>query len=155
MTYNTDGIDRFTIHKPGRDVHFNCSTNGLYVHDFTNRDITLVQTVQENLEGFSKREIEMANRAKKLYHVMAIPSLHDFKNLIVHNMIKNCPITIKDVDNCENIYGKDVAALKGKVTEHKPEIVRTDYVELPPAIYDNNKNIVLCAHIFFYKKFLS
>ena len=54
VTYESDGYDRFTVHKPDKLVHFNCSLNGLYYHYTTNPSITLVNTVNENLEGFSQ-----------------------------------------------------------------------------------------------------
>ena len=44
------------------------------------------------------------------------PSTEDFKAMIRLNLIKNCPVTIRDVEIAEDIYGKDVAALKVKTT---------------------------------------
>ena len=128
VTYDSDGQDRFTVHKPDKLVHFDCSKNGLYYHDTQDQNITLINTIEENLQGFSKHQIEQAKLARKLYHVMAIPSIHDFKELIKNNMLYNCPITIEDINNAEEIFGMSVASLKGKTTRAKPEIVTTtDY----------------------------
>ena len=110
VTYDSDGVDRFTIHKPNRLVHFNCSKNGLYYHDMDSRDITLVNTIEENTEGFSNRQIEQARKAKNLYNIMGLPSLRDFKGLIENNMINNCPITLEYVNNSIKIYGLSIAA---------------------------------------------
>ena len=48
VTYNssTDGV--FTVHKLGQQLHFVMHKDGLHYHDTRNREITLVQTVQEN-----------------------------------------------------------------------------------------------------------
>ena len=54
VTYDSNGADRLTVHKPGRQIHFNCSPSVLYFHDYTNRDVTLVNTVAENKESFSQ-----------------------------------------------------------------------------------------------------
>ena len=42
----------------------------------------LIQSVFENIEGFTKREVEAAKRAKKLYHSLSCPSIATIKNLI-------------------------------------------------------------------------
>ena len=57
VTYDssTDGV--FTVHKPGQQLHFVMHNNGLQYHDTINCEITLVQTVQENEEGYSQRQI--------------------------------------------------------------------------------------------------
>ena len=40
-----------------KEVLFNDSLNGIYYHDTEDRDLVLVNTVEENLEGFSRREL--------------------------------------------------------------------------------------------------
>ena len=54
VTYDssTDGV--FTIHKPGQQLHFVMHKDGLHYRDTRNREIALVQTVQENEEGYSQ-----------------------------------------------------------------------------------------------------
>ena len=51
LTYDisTDGV--FTLHKPGQLLHFVMHKDGLHYHYTRNREITLVQTVQENEKG--------------------------------------------------------------------------------------------------------
>ena len=60
------------------------------------------------------------------------------------NMIRNMPITIDDVNIAEQIFGPDVGSIKGKTTRHKPMPVVADYIEIPPEIYSNHQNIILC-----------
>ena len=54
VTYDssTDGV--FTVHKPGQQLYFVMHKDGLHCQDTRNRKITLVQTVQENEEGYSQ-----------------------------------------------------------------------------------------------------
>ena len=109
VTYDSEGEDRFIVHKPDKLVYFNCAPNGLYVHNMENREITLLNTIKENKEGFSKRQIERAKEARRLYHIMGLPSVYDFKQLVRFNMLYNCPVNIDDINNAQEIYGTDIA----------------------------------------------
>ena len=101
MTYNrsTDGV--FTVHKPGQQLHFVMQKDGLHYHNNRNREITLVQTVQENEEGYSQRQIQDAKKARNLYAKVGYPSARDFKNIISRNLILNFPVTASDVVRAE------------------------------------------------------
>ena len=63
VTYDssTDGV--FTVHKPGQLLHFVMHKDSLHYQDTRNREIALVQTVQENEEGYSQRQIQDAKKA--------------------------------------------------------------------------------------------
>ena len=61
----------FIVHKPEKEVWFKNSSNGLYYHDTRNRQISLINTVKENTQGMTKREVGDAKRAKELYMIMA------------------------------------------------------------------------------------
>ena len=101
--------------------------DGLHYHDTINREITLVQTVQENEEGYSQRQIQDAKKARDLYAKVGYPSTRDFKNIITKNLILNCPVTTSDVARADKIYGQDIHALKGKTTRTKPKPVVIDF----------------------------
>ena len=75
--------------------------------------------------------------------------MSDFKSLIKNNMILNCPVTVDDVDRANTIYGPNIATLKGKTTRTKFNPVVTDYVDVPQAVLDSNKDITLSADIPF------
>ena len=108
-----------------------------------------MNTVEKNMEGFTDRQIEMASKARRLQHIMGLPCIQDFKAMVQNNMIKNCPITLQDIATAEQVYGKSVGVIKGKVTRQKPEPVITDYVEVPKRILDLNKEITLSADIMY------
>ena len=69
-------------------------------------------------------------------------SKNDYKQLVANNMIRNCPITVKDIDIAEKVYGKSVGALKGKTVRFKPIPVVKDYVEVPPDIIKKNHSLL-------------
>ena len=64
-------------------------------------------------------------------------------------MIKNCPVTEEDVVIAEKIFGKDIAALKGKTTCTSPIPVTTDVVAIPKALKQQHCKIELCVDIMF------
>ena len=95
VTYDSEGKHCFTVHKPDELVHFNRAPNGLYYHDTLERDITLLNTVEDNKSKFSARQVQRAEVARKVYRMVGYPSIKDFKGMISHNLIANCPVTIK------------------------------------------------------------
>ena len=81
------------------------------------------------------------------------PSIANYKNAIQMNDIKNCPVTIDNVNILMKIYRtKNVPSLKGKSTHRTPPAATTDCIELPPELETNNKNIELTADLFCIQK---
>ena len=68
--------------------------------------------------------------ARKLYQIIGTPSIKDFKAIVQGNLIKNCPITIDDINLAEKIFGKDIPAIKGKTTRHTLKAVVTNIIEV-------------------------
>ena len=114
VTYDnsTDGV--FTVHKPGQQLHFVMHKEGLHYHNTRNREITLVQTAQENEKGYSQRQIQDAKKARGIYAKVGYPSAKDFKNIISKNLILNYPVTASNVVRSDKIYGQYIHALKVK-----------------------------------------
>ena len=79
VTYDSDENGTFTFHKPDAQLHFVIHQNGLHYHDTKNCEVTLIQTVQENEEGYSKRQIKDAQEARDLYAKVGYPSLYQKK----------------------------------------------------------------------------
>jgi hypothetical protein len=110
---------------------------------------TFVNTVTGNKEGFTQRQIRGAEAARTLYRTLSYPSTADFRWAVRSNQIKNCPITIQDVDTATAIWGKDIAALKGKTTRTASDhVVSDDLIKIPPDILKLHKDICLAVDIF-------
>ena len=79
-------------------------------------------------------------------------SIRDFIVIIKKNMINNCPVTFEDVMRPEIINGPSVQALKGKTVRKKPSPVVKDYVAVPHAIIEENRNITLSVDVMFVNR---
>ena len=79
VTYDssTDGV--FTVHKPGQHLHFVMQKDGINYHNTRNCEITMVQTVQENEERYSQRQIQDSKKDRDRYAKVGYPSARDFK----------------------------------------------------------------------------
>ena len=77
----------------------------------------MILMISENKQGFSKRQIDDAIKARKLYHILGCPTVQNFKHILRQNTIQNCPITTKDVDRAEKIFGADIGTMKGKIKQ--------------------------------------
>ena len=91
----------------------------------------MLNTVKENEQFYTSRQLAKAKMARKLYHNVGTPSLRDFKAIVRMNAISNCPITVEDINIAEKVYGPDIGSLKGKTTRIKPKPVVRDYIEIP------------------------
>jgi hypothetical protein len=51
------------------------------------------------------------------------PTEREFAGMVREQLLTNCPVTVRDVDNANQIFGPDLANLRGKATWTKPERV--------------------------------
>ena len=63
-----------------------------------------------------------------------MPTVKNLKVLIRMNAIKDCPVTVEDVNIAEKIFGPDIGTLKGKSVQRPPKPVKEDLVDVPPKI---------------------
>ena len=161
ITYDSKRDDAFHVHTDNGIVKFGVTDEGLYAYKPTKQFLkevaktknkvlkhTFVATVKDNIEGYSKNEVDGARRARKLYHAIGCPTIENLKHIIRMNLIRNCPVTTEDINNAERIWGADIGALKGKTTRAATAKVFEDIVEIPPEL-KRKKNIVLCIDIMY------
>ena len=123
----------------------------ILVHDYETPDeiSCLVSTQAENRSQFSNRQFEDAKRARRLCHIVGCPTVENFKHILRQHIIKNCPVTVEDVNIAEKIFGPDIGALKGKTTRKQPPRVKSDLVEIPPEIKTKYQNLEFCMDLMF------
>jgi hypothetical protein len=71
---------------------------GLYAYVVPSFGLSLVQTVHENSQFFTPRQIESAKLARDLYEMIGRPSYTDFIAIVKNNLLPNINITVKDVE---------------------------------------------------------
>ena len=102
----------------------------------------LVKTVSENMQRFSKREVDSARKATELLSRMGYPSIP--QAIQICSTGKNFDTTAYDFEVAEAIWGKDLATIKGK-THKKPSAVADITLGTPIA----HREQVLSVDIMF------
>jgi hypothetical protein len=121
----------------------------MYYHDTDNHAVVMVNTVAENREGYTQRPYDDVKQARRALGMVGYPSNKDFNNMLRSNMINNCPVISKSVSAANKIFCPDIASMKGKTKRRQPEPVVTDYVEIPKAILDLDKDVTLTVNVMF------
>jgi hypothetical protein len=111
-----------------------------------------METVESNMSLFTKRQIHGANLVRNLQAGLAFPSNADMKWAIQSNLIKECPVTVKDMGTAIKVWGPSVAMLKGKTVRTTPPVVRQDVIEILKEIWELHKDVTLTIDIFFVNK---
>lgn len=75
-------------------------------------DHAMIETVENNSTRYTKREIAGANRARLLLAKMGFPSVRNAIDIATRGT--NFDVTARNFAIAEDIYGKDIASMKGK-----------------------------------------
>jgi hypothetical protein len=153
ITFDSEKEDAFIVHIDSGNMKFKCNPEGLYTFEVSDRyqkkECHLINTVKEDRAGYTQRQFEQAKRARELYHIVGTPTIETFKTLIKMNAIRNCPVTMEDVNIAKNIFGADMSSLKGKSTRRKSTPVREDNIKIPEELIAHNREIKLCIDIMY------
>jgi hypothetical protein len=88
VTYSSDDL-MFVVHRESEsnpNMEFKMHKSGLHYYDpRKEHHMTFVNTVSENMTGFTKRQIKCAEIARNLYKTLSYPSVKDFKWVIRSN----------------------------------------------------------------------
>ncbi len=108
-----------------------------------------INTVCQNFEGYTKKQVQQAVHAHCLMSMVACPSERNFQAMICLNMLKDCPFTNYNIRNVHNIYGPGLASIRGKMVRQKPKRVVTDYLEIPRQFLSIHGHVTLVADVMF------
>ena len=108
----------FQVHTEVGVVKFKQSIEGLCHHEFSPEFLEALRekrnggnaqslaAVEDNAVGHTKAQQEKAKEARKLCHIVGAPTVKNFKFTMKSDQIQDCPITVKDIEAAEQIYGK-------------------------------------------------
>ena len=99
--------------------------------------------------GYTKVQFDRVVKAHFLYHELREPTLENYKAFIRIGGVQNCPVRIDDINIAQNIFGPDMATLKGKSTRKTPKPVLQDWIELPKEILEKHSKIELCMDTMY------
>jgi hypothetical protein len=122
------------------DAQFGLSELGIYAADFSNglrgcavealEGTVLVSTAKSKELGYTRAELRQAQRARDLMHQLGFPSVRQLTKIVTNNQLRNCPVTSRDIQAAEAIFGPDVSTLKGKTVRRTPEPVKMRETEM-------------------------
>jgi hypothetical protein len=99
------------------------------------------------------RQFEQAQEARKFYHIVGTPTMENSKLLLQMNVIKNCPVTVEDINITEKLFGPDMSSLKGKSTRCKPKPVRKELIKIPEKLITKHHDIELCIDTMYVNEY--
>jgi hypothetical protein len=141
----------YVFNEDGSYVKFVPSSNCMYCLDIRlNEDphAMAIQTIKEEQSKFSNIDCTRAEAVRKLQEVLACPSDYDLAEAVEHNIIGNIPFTRRDVRIAKQIYGPDVAALKGKTVKQQSKMPREDEAnDVPPYITKEYCDVRLSIYV--------
>jgi hypothetical protein len=65
------------------------------------------------MEGFTKREVKEVQKAREAQAMLRHPTDRDFLGMVCGGIISNCPVTANAVKNTHQIFGPDLAGIRG------------------------------------------
>ena len=78
-------------------VKFCKSPQGLYYHDTRVRQLTMLNTVENNKLSYSKRELADADKARNMFGMVGYPSVQDYENMVKFNLLDEWTILVQDI----------------------------------------------------------
>ena len=109
--HTNQGVVEFMPHESG--LHY------LDIKENEEAGIALVTMSRVNSEGYTKRQVEGAIEACHLQAVLGDPSRKDFEGMVQANLIANCPVAPENISHTHQLFGKNLAGLRGKTVQKK------------------------------------
>jgi hypothetical protein len=111
-----------------------------------------VQTVEDNMKLFSKRQIAGAVRARGLFKKMIYPSTADFRAIVSAGGISGCKVTPDDVKAAEVIWGRLVLKMKGNMVRRNGKRMAQSIIKVPKELIKLQQDVELATYCFFVNK---
>jgi hypothetical protein len=152
--YDSDNGQGFIVthREKGTSRAFFESKKGLHYSDFQTHPKSthvFVTTVKKQKEQFSKKDVKIAEVARRLQNSTGPMALDDYISAVSTGQIKNCPVTPTDIKIAEIIFGPSIMCLKGKTVRRTTKQVRMEPINIPLSISETYRNVTLAVDIMF------
>ena len=94
--------------------------------------IHMIYNVRYNCKSNRQKQFERAKEARLIYHIIGNTTPNNYNHLLRHNIIKNFPVIIENVNLVENISGPRIGLLKGNITRQNTNPIKEYVVKIPP-----------------------
>ena len=113
--------------------------------------VALLQTtIRQAYEGYSKREVERSILSREAQARLGYPSDQDMSTMVSsHNGVTNIPVSHTDITNARNIFGRNLAAVRGKTVRSTPERVNTELLAIPDDYHRLHHFVTLSIDVMF------
>jgi hypothetical protein len=79
----------------------------------TKAALLFIQTVQGNMEEYTRREVEKACTTQEAQAMLGHPTDRECQGMVHTGMILNCPVTPTAMQNANRIFGPELAGVRG------------------------------------------
>jgi len=155
ITMDSSIEEAIIVEVKGVIFKFKDCNDGLYDYNTdtikTNKSLaaySFLETVQSNKKFFTQQEIEAADEARLLQQRIGWPSTSYFKGVVSKKLIKNCNITVDDINRADIIYGPPVPLLQGKMIRKKPDGCKIKRIPLPLPVHKYHQDLELYIDVF-------
>ena len=111
--------------------------------------VMLLQSVRENFEGFTKKQVQRAVKARDIQAMMGYINKADLKTEVSRKILSSSNITHADISNADTIFGPNHHAGRGWTNRTSPSRVKPEILSIPRSIVDNHKNVTLVGDVMF------
>ncbi|KAL7468004.1 hypothetical protein ACHAXS_008235 [Conticribra weissflogii] len=141
----------FVVHTPNGEVRFKQNDLGLpYISLKENKAaVCLINTIRGNTKGYTKRQVEEAQEARRALAMVGGPTENEFTQMVRQNHLPHCNLTPDTIKQANDIFGPDLAGIRGKTTRRKPERVKNKIILIPGRIIRQNQLIWLAWDVMF------
>ena len=167
VLFDTDVRRSIVVIIGGHTYDFKECSNGLYyidmdnlnnhkskinVNDYMYPNICLLNTIDYNKSLFSKQQIKRAEQSRSLQRNLGWPGTKAFRNIVQNNLLRNCDITVEDIDRATTIFGSPIPLLRGRMTSPAPVQHNNHQISIPNELKNIHRNICLYIDICYINK---
>ena len=108
--------------------------------------ISMIETVQKNFEGVTKKQLNKAIMARVLQRRIGHPPEERYKEIV--SLHAKCPVSITDITNARAIFGRNRSGLRGRTVRDTAVVpVKEQRVAIPKDFYEMHKKVTLTADV--------
>ena len=111
---------------------------------------SFLSLVSENKSNFTRIELKRIDNAKKLYINLGMPGYPKFFKDLEKNRIRDCNLTVDDAKRCLNVYGKEIAKLRGSKTRVRASKIKVmGITPLPETLVETHSSDMIAMDYLY------